>query len=311
MFLQPATAVHVKMVKNMENNSKDINVYFAKNIHDAAYYLRTVPDLSITAGCTGIMYNKNPCFLTFPYSLLSVRKVEEAMQIDRTERYIEFGAAVTLSQILQIGQKRLPQILYEAISTIANPQVRNMATIGGNICTAPMKMTCFAPLLALEAKLEFRTGTEKAHTSAEKRRSLSEIETINITQFKSVPKRYFLNKITVPLDDWDISIFKRVGAAHQISELSAAFVFLAKTQKNMLNDLRIAYCGIFSFRKRELENILIGSKLPLNEKTVQNFCEKAEEIFDQHIQENMISYNPVLKAQFLNLLNDSMQKLSN
>lgn len=293
----------------MENNSKDINVYFAKNIHDAAYHLRTVPDLSITAGCTGIMYNKNPCFLTFPYSLLSVRKVEEAMQINRSERNIEFGAAVTLSRILQIGAKRQPQVLYEAVLTIANPKVRNIATIGGNICTNPMKMTCFAPLLALEAKLEFRTGVEKAHTSAEKRRSLSEIEIINITQFKSVPKRYFLNKIIVPLEDWDISIFRRVGAVNQITELSASFVFLAKTQKNMLNDLRIAYCGIFSFRKRELENILIGSKLPLSEKTAQNFLEKAENIFDAHISENMISYNPVLKAQFLNLLSNAINSL--
>ena len=293
----------------MENNSKDINVYFAKNIHDAAYHLRTVPDLSITAGCTGIMYNKNPCFLTFPYSLLSVRKVEEAMQINRSERNIEFGAAVTLSRILQIGAKRQPQVLYEAVLTIANPKVRNIATIGGNICTNPMKMTCFAPLLALEAKLEFRTGVEKAHTSAEKRRSLSEIEIINITQFKSVPKRYFLNKIIVPLEDWDISIFRRVGAVNQITELSASFVFLAKTQKNMLNDLRIAYCGIFSFRKRELENILIGSKLPLSEKTAQNFLEKAENIFDAHISENMISYYPVLKAQFLNLLSNAINSL--
>jgi carbon-monoxide dehydrogenase medium subunit len=41
--------------------------------------------------------------------------------------------------------------LYRAVSLLANPQIRNVATIGGNLCNAAPSADCAPPLLVMEA----------------------------------------------------------------------------------------------------------------------------------------------------------------
>ncbi|MCQ2580383.1 MAG: FAD binding domain-containing protein [Treponemataceae bacterium] len=282
-----------------------IEIKYAEDIPEALYHLRTIENLSIAAGCTGINYSSSPAFLSYPDSILNVRRIVEFKQIIKTERLIEFGAGVTLSQIENLPQK-FPKVLHDAVCTIANRQVRNIATIGGNVCTQPTKMTTFAPLLALDAKLVLRAGTERMHI--DKHHSSTETLVLSLSQFDAVPAGYFLTRIKVPLEEWDVSIFKRLGPKNEINNLSASFVLLSNTQKNFLSDLRIAFCGPFSFRNRELESSIIGSKLPLSAKAVQTFVEKAEEYFDKDIPSG--TYEPILKAQFINLLKESLEMLT-
>lgn len=44
--------------------------------------------------------------------------------------------------------------LFQAVRVLANPQVRNVATIGGNLCNAAPSADCAPPLLVLEARLK-------------------------------------------------------------------------------------------------------------------------------------------------------------
>lgn len=291
-------------------NSKNIKIYSPQNIQDALYYLRTITDLSISAGCTSIMGSENHSFLTFPDSILNIRSVKELCQITKNERFLEFGSCVTLEQIQNIDYKRTPPILIEAVKTIANQAVRNIATIGGNICTTQTKMTLFAPLLALNTKLEFRTGTEKSYLPKEKKRSIPDVINMNIGEFESVKPGYLLTKIRIPIEDWTVSVFRKVGPHRTINENSASFAFLANTNKNIIEDIRIAFCGAFSFQSRELENSLIGNKLPLSSKMIQVFEENILETFDQFLESKSIKYNPILRAQFKNLIEVSLEKLT-
>ena len=103
--------------------------FYAKNLNDIFYQLKNISDLNIVGGCTSFVENE------LPENNLSVRGIEELNQIDKHERYIDLGAAVQLSAIEDLGEANLPKIFYEAITTIANKNVRNIATIGGNICT--------------------------------------------------------------------------------------------------------------------------------------------------------------------------------
>ena len=286
-------------------STESATIKYAEDIPEALYHLRTIENLSITAGCTGVNYSASPAFLSYPDSILSVRRIVEFKQIIKTERSIEFGAGVTLSQIENLTQK-FPKVLHDAVCTIANRQVRNIATIGGNVCTQPMKMTTFAPLLALNAKLVLRAGTERMHIDTH--HPSTETQILPLSQFDAVPAGYFLTRIRVPLEEWDVSIFKRTGPKNEISPLSASYVFLSNTKKNFLADLRLAFCGVFSFRNRELENSIIGSKLPLPQKSVQTFTEKAAAYFDEDVKEG--TYNPVLRAQFINLVKESLEMLS-
>ena len=271
-------------------------VYQAKTISDIIYHLRNTNNISITAGCTGIMYKKNPEFLTYPDSILNIRNVEELSQINKTERFIEFGSCITFSQIQEIESTHRLSVLQDAIRNIGTPSVRNIARLGGIFCLRNYKMTAFAPLLAMDAKLEFR--------------NINDTQIIPIKHFHEVPASSFLSKIRIPLEDWDISTFKRLGPMHEVNDFSAGYVFLANTQKDILSDLRISFCFRHAFRTKELENMLIGNKLPLSEKSIQSFIEKTSSSFDTFISNNKFLCNPILKAQFINLLESSLENLA-
>jgi len=270
-------------------------VYFAKNMADTMFQLKTTSNLKICGGCTQIK--------ELPSTSLIIRNISDFKTIDRKERYMDLGSAVTLSQILELGSKRIPAVLYEIINSIANPFIRNIATIGGNICATNMRYTLFAPLLAMDARLELK--------------SQAELVNVPIMQFDGIPAGFMLSKIRVPLNEWDVTVFKRIGPANKINDNSASFVFLANTQKGFLTDLRIAFCGVVSFRNRELENILIGARLPLSKRDIVNMLEQAEKIYDEELPVNLMSQElpeesllKILKNSFLNLLSYSLEQLT-
>ncbi|AEE17174.1 FAD binding domain-containing protein [Treponema brennaborense] len=270
--------------------AKTKTVYFARNMADVLYQLKTVSDLHIFGGCT---YSR-----TLADTSLIIRNVPELKEIDRRERYIDFGAAVTLSQLLDLGKKRLPAVLFDSLHAAATPLVRNLATVGGNICIPGIKHSLFAPLLAVDARLECRNS--------------SDTEIIPITQFTAVPSGWLLSKIRVPIDEWDIAVFRRIGSSYNITESSASFTFLANTQKGILFDLRIAFCGKLQLRSRELENRLIGSRLPLTERKIEDMLEAAAQCFDDICERESFPVDScrILKKRFLSMLGYSMEQLT-
>lgn len=264
--------------------------YFARNIPEIFQQISSISELSILGGCTTFSLNGRK----FPEENLCVRNIEELKTLEKRERFLEIGSAVTLSQIEELGKNNLPLTIYEAVKSIANPFVRNLATIGGNICAPDFFYTMYAPLLALDARLEFQTSQETS--------------TISMYKFDKVPQNSILTKVRIPFYDWSIAIFKRVGPANQIDENSASFVFLADSNKSQISQLRIAFAGSFRFRDAELENKLIGAHLPLSENTISEFLLEAEETFNK--QSKKSSANPILEKQFWNLLKYSLEQLT-
>src|SRR6266542_5071968 len=70
-----------------------------------------------------------------PEQVLDLRQLAELKGIRQTEQGTEIGALTTLHEIerSQLLREHYP-VLVEAAKTIASPILRNMGTIGGNIC---------------------------------------------------------------------------------------------------------------------------------------------------------------------------------
>ncbi|GAC1454974.1 MAG: xanthine dehydrogenase family protein subunit M [Gemmatimonadaceae bacterium] len=70
-----------------------------------------------------------------PEHVLHIRRIAELKGIRETDQGIEIGALTTLTEIEHspILQKQYP-VLTEAAKNVASPLLRNMGTIGGNIC---------------------------------------------------------------------------------------------------------------------------------------------------------------------------------
>src|SRR5436190_20913546 len=70
-----------------------------------------------------------------PEVVLDIRRIAELKGIRETDQGTEIGALTTLHEIehSELFRARYP-VLVEAATTVASPVLRNMATIGGNIC---------------------------------------------------------------------------------------------------------------------------------------------------------------------------------
>jgi aerobic carbon-monoxide dehydrogenase medium subunit len=138
---------------------------FANSIKEALSGLKSGGSESILlAGGTWLMRAKARQEITDKL-FVSLAGIEELRIIEATETSIKVGSMVThdaLSKSID-GMQGLAG-LFHAASKSANPAIRRMATIGGNICTTEFAAADLLPvLLSLDATLELQSlsGTRK------------------------------------------------------------------------------------------------------------------------------------------------------
>jgi len=237
------------------------------------------PAAKIYAGGTNIYHNyhrrkKNQSFTedqnTEPLIFLCLDKIEELQSITRTEQYLEIGAMVKLNSLVYLG-KTVPYVLCKCIENIAGIQVKNLATVGGNICIKPQLPDLPVPLIALDAQYEIRNTQSSRWVSAARFHSK--------TEDSSLKNQELLTRIRLPLYQWDYSYYKKFYREELF--YSETLVFLAKTPKNTLSEIRIIYKNNEILRNKDGETILNGKSLPLDKKSANEFMENWRQFLEQ------------------------------
>jgi len=102
--------------------------------HALADLQEHVSNIRVLAGGTDVLPSMAQKLFE-PERVLDLRRVGELKGIRETEQGIEIGGLTTLREIerSQVLHERYP-VLVEAARTVASPVIRNMGTIGGNIC---------------------------------------------------------------------------------------------------------------------------------------------------------------------------------
>jgi len=245
------------------------------------------------AGGTALIRKQGKRILELPSIILSLDQIEEMSRINRSERYMEIGAMAKLSQIIDLG-KSVPIVLRYCLENIAGPQLRNMATIGGNLCFYGGRLDSSAALMALDAQCELRNAQSSRWISASRFFS-----TAGQTALKP---QELLTRIRVPLESWDYSIYKKfMGQGGQ----SKAAVFLARTEKNVLGDIRIVCKSSELCRNRESESILTGKHLPLNHRIAADFVESWKACLS-----GMQNIDELSRQEFVNFIEINIHNLS-
>jgi len=136
----------------------DIDSYHKANTVDEAIALLSQnPAAKPIAGGTDVLvrlHGNNPDYrhLVDIHDVADLKNV--TMEPDGT---IVIGAGVTFTRLVQAaGVSTNIPVLAEGASSVGGPQVRNVATIGGNICNGAPSADCAAPLLVLNAQVELK-----------------------------------------------------------------------------------------------------------------------------------------------------------
>jgi CO/xanthine dehydrogenase FAD-binding subunit len=95
-----------------------------------------------------------------PATLIDISGIESMRGIansetDRGEAMIRIRACTTMSEIAAC--EGLPNGLRQGARAVGSPQIRNLGTIGGNICNASPCGDTLAPLLTLDARFVLRS----------------------------------------------------------------------------------------------------------------------------------------------------------
>lgn len=274
--------------------NEDVRITWANTTAEIAMMQRNIPGIALMAGGTQALRNQNARIPVLPPYILAIRSVAELKSVTKTERYMEFGAAVPLAEILSFGRKNVPEVFYDALLLAANPGVRSIATLGGNLCVPGQPLSAFSPLLALDARLEYRKGQDSTWVS------LSRLHGEKLLEAGG-----YIAKIRVPTEQWDIARYRRLGRPGLFSAETASFVFLVKSQKNVLADIRVAVTGSLWFRNREFENLLIGRSLPISGREIRYLMERAEAFLEPDLFDSTFR-----RLQVLNLLEAGLKELT-
>ncbi|APQ76144.1 xanthine dehydrogenase FAD-binding subunit XdhB [Clostridium botulinum] len=137
----------------------DINeILEPKTLEKALELLSEHDNLTVIAGGTDVLVKLHEERFN-SLNLISIRNIESLNEIKVIENgSIEIGAMATFSEIFRddIVNKNIP-ILAEAAVSMGGPQIRNMATIGGNICNGAVSGDSAPSLFALNSKLRLKS----------------------------------------------------------------------------------------------------------------------------------------------------------
>jgi len=238
-------------------------VFSPSNFQELFSAWKRFPDAVLFAGGTGLIRNQSTRVPVLPNNIISLNQLEELRKMSRTERYLEIGAMVKLSQIIQLG-RIVPEVLIRSIECIGGPHLRNQATIGGNLCSPTQKLDCAAPMIALEAQYELRTAQSSRWIPA--------------SRFSSLPgppqllPQEILTRIRIPLEPWDFTWYSKFRGPLG-NEPGGCILFIIRNQKSILTDIRVIYSGEAILREKDSETQLKEKHLPLDKKDAAVFVE--------------------------------------
>ena len=110
-------------------------------------------EAALMAGGTDLLIDLERKDAVVP-AVLDLTTIPELQQITEEDKYWEIGATVTLTQLLQHQElTRLAPHLMQAILVIGSVQIRNSATLVGNVTNASPAADAVLPLLTLDTEV--------------------------------------------------------------------------------------------------------------------------------------------------------------
>ncbi|MBP1657854.1 MAG: FAD-binding molybdopterin dehydrogenase [Bacteroidetes bacterium] len=125
------------------------------SLSSALSYRNDHPDALIINGATDVALRVTKQHEILP-SILDLSGIDELKSWTRTARGLESGAGTTIQDLLEASAEQFPA-LAQMLQVFGSRQIRNVATLGGNIGTASPIGDTLPVLMALRAEIHLRS----------------------------------------------------------------------------------------------------------------------------------------------------------
>jgi CO/xanthine dehydrogenase FAD-binding subunit len=233
----------------------------------------------LLAGGTDLLPKMKRREITSPAYVIDLKGIPDLNHIDYDEeKGLSLGALTTIHAIetSPVIQNK-GNILAQAAYTMASPQVRNRATLAGNICNAVPSADSVPPLLVLEAKL--KVVSQKGE------------RILPIEDFFTGPNETVLTDGEIlaeiqipPVPSKSRGIYLKLSPKSSMDLATVGVAALVINEHGLCKDIRIALGAVAPtpIRARKAEGILRGQRFTdeLIERTAQTAAEQSRPIDD-------------------------------
>jgi len=134
---------------------KEFKYFSPKTVDETISILKQLNGkVEILAGGTDLLPQMKLRKIT-PEYVLSIRNMTGLDYIREEDSSLKIGALTTISRIKESDLiKRMYLSVHEAAKAFGTPQIRNMATVGGNICRSSPSADMVPPLMTFDAEVK-------------------------------------------------------------------------------------------------------------------------------------------------------------
>lgn len=229
--------------------------YRPETIDNALDLLNHIPDAKIIAGGTDLVIAMNERKIT-PPALIDVTGIAEMGRIWEDGDTLHIGAAVTFSKLQSSALvRRYCPSLCEAASEMGAVQIRNLATIGGNVANAAVAADGVPPLLSMNARVLVK--------SVDDTRCVSLTEIIAGINQNALASNEMIVEFQIQDMPNTIKVFEKIGRRKALAISRINLAVCAELSGRLVKRIIIVVgaVGKTAYRVKEVEEYLYNKEL--------------------------------------------------
>ena len=294
-------------LQNISINNSNKKYFAPRTISELKKVIKKYPNAKLLSGGTdmSLIVTKEKKDIN---NIIYLNSIDELNYIKENSTYIEVGATTSLRKFESFIKKYYADF-HNILKRYGSIQIRNVATIAGNIATASPIGDTLPLLLSLDARVVLQ--------------NLNKITVLPLKNFfigyrkTKLKKGQFINSIRIPI--FKKNIFKAYKISKRIDDdiSSVCASFNLKIVNKKIKNIKIAYGGMAPIPKRAVncEKILLNSNL--SEEIIIKAKKTLEKDFkpigDMRASKNYrmeVAKNLLMKC-FLEIKNNKLIRLNN
>ena len=241
--------------------SETMIAYLAARRLDEALQVMADGDATVLCGGTDLAPQTESGSRQYKAKLLNIRRIEGLGSIEAKGDEIRIGATTTVAAVRRSAMlAEIAPVLVEAAEHFASEQIRNAASVGGNLCNASPAGDMIPPLLVLGASVElacWQGGAVRMRRIPLERFFVGPGKTVMLAQ-------ELLTAVVFdrPAADF-VARFRKSGPRPALEISAVSLALGARAAGGRLSDVRVAMGSVAPtpLRARHVEAALEGKSL--------------------------------------------------
>jgi len=231
----------IKTLNTIEINSKEQTYFKPFTLKETLRLKNLYPEALIVSGSTDCSLRVTKKHEILPL-IIDISDVEDLKSVKLIKNQWHIGAAVKLENIRTTVQKDL-KALYDMLSVFGSKQIRNLATLGGNVGSASPIGDTLPLLLAYNASVELQS------VNGNRTFLLSDF-IIDYRKTQILPDE-IITSIIVPLPDKETIVKSyKVSKRKDLDISTVSACFNLRLKNNKVESIIMAFGGMSAFTKR-------------------------------------------------------------